>query len=151
MTKIEAYKLLGISRSASSAKAEQAYRNIQKQLCLQLVPGNTLAGRQKAQVKLARLTTAKQTLQITSSPGSYPKNPARRKNTRSKPGQPKPRRPKPRRPKSAVVVPYPKPQTLAEAWELLVSVMPFSEQVIATLLGVIFFLVFSGLLLSLTR
>ena len=141
MTKIEAYKLLGISRSASSAKTEQAYRNIQKQLCLQLVPGNHLADRQKAQVKLAKLATAKQTLQITSSSGSYPKNPAHRKNTRSKPRQPKP----------AVVVPYPKPQTLAEAWELLVSVMPFSEQVIATLLGVIFFLVFSGLLLSLTR
>ena len=133
MTKIEACKVLGISRSASSVKAEQAYLNIQKQLCLQLVPGNTLADRQKAQAQLAELTTAWQVLQ---------KSP--HKSHTRKPAPKKPRKSKP-----ATVIPYPKPQTLAEAWELLVTLLPFPEPVIAILLCVIFLLVLIGLLSSL--
>ena len=133
MTKIEACKVLGISRSASSVKAEQAYYKKQKKLCLQLIPGNTLADRQKAQAELAELTAVWQVLQ---------KSP--HKSHTRKPAPKKPRKPKP-----ATVIPYQKPQTLAEAWELLVALLPFPEPVIAIFLGVIFILVLIGLLSSL--
>ncbi len=44
MTQAEAYKVLGISRSASPSRTEQAYQEKHREL----IPGNPLADRQKA-------------------------------------------------------------------------------------------------------
>ena len=84
MTKIEASRLLGISRSAGSAEAEQAYREKQKKLQLKLIPGIIKADRQKAQADMATLMTARDTFRKTSSASkSYPKKPNQRKNNNS--------------------------------------------------------------------
>jgi hypothetical protein len=136
MTQAEAYKVLGISRSVSPSRTEQAYQEKQRELRLKLIPGNPLADRQKAQAELARLTTARQTLQITLTAKSYPGKPVPKKTTNAKPARAKP----------ATVNYYQKPQTLAEAWELFVQLSPFPEHVTAILLGLMFLIVLIGLL-----
>lgn len=141
MTKIEACKLLGISRSAGSAKAEQAYLKKHNELRYKLCPGNPKAGRQKAQADIAMLMTARDVFcGIPSASKASPKKTNHRKTARPKPKKAKP---------AAAVNNYPKPQTLAEAWELLVTLLPFPEPVVAILLGVIFLLVLIGLLSNL--
>jgi len=133
MTRAEAYRILGISRSVSRSSTVQAYRETQKKLRVKLIPGNSLVDRQKAQAELARVTTAWQILQTA---------PARK--TRAK----KPTRKKPPRVKPATVRPDPKPQTLAEAWELLTQLLPFSEPVIVIISIAVFLLIIVLLLTS---
>jgi len=139
MTQAEACRVLGISRSVSPSRIEQAYREKQRELRLKLIRGNPLADRQKAQAELAKLTTAKQALQITSTAKSYPKNPVPKKTTRARPTRAKP----------ATVNYCQKPQTLAEAWEQVVSLMPFSERVTAIIVIVVFLLTIISLLRNL--
>ena len=146
MTKIEACKLLGISRSAGFAKAEQAFRKRQKTICLQLVPGNTLADRQKAQAELAKLTTARQIFQTTLTAKPYTRKPMPKKPKQRKTTRPKTKKTKPA---PAAVNNHPKPQTLAEAWDLIMTMLPFSQPVVAILLLLMFLLVILRLLSSL--
>lgn len=136
MTQAEAYKVLGISRSVSPSRTEQAYQEKHRELRLKLIPGNPLADRQKAQTELARLATAKQVLQITSTAKSYPVKPVPQKTPKARSTRAKP----------AAVNYYQKPQTLAEAWELFVQLSPFPEHVTAILLGLMFLIVLIGLL-----
>lgn len=134
MTQAEASRVLGISPSFSPFRIEQAYREKQRQLRLKLIPGNPLADRQKAQAELARLTTAWQILQA--SPAAKPHA---RKST-SKPASRKTARPKPIPVKPLPVNPHQKPQTLAEAWDLFIGLMPFPEPITVVLLIAVFLL-----------
>ena len=139
MTKIEASRILGISRSAGSAKVEQAYRKKQKKLQLKLIPGMEKADRQKAQSDMAMLMTARDVfcgILSTSKPSP------------TKSSQRKTRRPKPRKakPKATATNNYSKPQTLADAWDLMVTMLPFPQPVVT----ILFLLMFLFLILLLT-
>jgi len=136
MTQAEAYKVLGISRSVSPSRIEQAYQEKQREFRLKLIPGNPLADRQKAQAELARLPTARQTLQISSTAKSYPINPVPKKTPKARPTRARP----------ATVNYCQKPQTLADAWELFVHLSPFPEHVTIILLALMFLIVLIGLL-----
>ena len=141
MTKSESCKLLGISQSAGPAKAERAYLKKHNELRYKLCPGNTKADRQKAQVKMAKLMTARDILcRIPSAPKSYHQKTNQRKTTRPKPKKAKP---------AAAANNYSKPQTLAEAWNLIVTMMPFSQPAVAILFLLMFLLVILRLLSSL--
>ena len=146
MTQAEAFKVLGISRSASPSRIEQAYQEKQRELRLKLVPGNLLADRQKAQTELARLATTKQVLQICSTAKSYPGKPVPKKTTRAKPTKAKPTRARQTRARPATGNYSQKPQTLADAWEQFLQLSPFPEQVTMILLVLTFLIVLTGLL-----
>jgi len=132
MTQAEAYIVLGVSRSASRSRKEQAYQEKQRKLRLKLVPGNPLADRRKAQAELARLTTAWQVLKASPTARPRAKKPAPRKWTPPKP-QP---------------VPPQIPQTLTEAWELLLDLMPFPKPVTVMLVIIVFLLTIVSLIRS---
>ena len=63
MTKTEACKILKVNPSASLAKKEKAFRQIQKSLQLKLIPGNIITERRQAREQLGKITTALQILQ----------------------------------------------------------------------------------------
>lgn len=131
MTKAEAHQILGTGGSVSRSKAELLYREKYKKLRLQMIPGMPVATRQKALAELARVDTAWKTLQA---PGS------------AKPAAKRPATKKPARPRSGNVIPYRKPQTLAEAWEQVVALSPFSEAVTAIITITVFLLTIMSLL-----
>jgi hypothetical protein len=135
MTQAEAYQVLGISRSVSPSRIEQAYYEKHRELRLKLTPGNPLSDRQKAQTELAKLTTAGQVLQVTLTAKSYPGKPVPQKTTRARPTRARP-----------VINNRQKPQTLAEAWELFVQLSPFPERVTMILLVLTFLIVLIELL-----
>lgn len=62
MTKEQARNILGISHSASIKTTEQAYQQKCRQLQIRMVPGNPCSCRQKAQIELAKLVTARRML-----------------------------------------------------------------------------------------
>ena len=135
MTKREACKLLDISISATRPQAQVAYRQKQKKLQLQLIPGMPPETRRKAQSELVRLGSAWQALK------TLPVH---------KPLKTKPQTVKPTlRPKPSIPNLSRKPKTLGEAWEQLSSTCPFPGPVLAVLLIVVFLLIILGLLLSL--
>ena len=121
MTKKEACKMLRVSPSASLAKKQQAYRQRQKALQLKLIPGNSLTERRIAREQLGRIAKAYQVLQ--------------------KP----PMQKRPVYKKTATRTTATKPETLADSWDLLASLIPFPEPVIAILLVVAMVLVVIGL------
>ena len=121
MTKEEARKTLGITSSTSRSKTAMAYEEKCKTFRLQMVPGMPKATRHKAYGKLAKLSTAWQTLQA----APTARRPQRKKTHRKSPT----RRPAPANRSQ-------KPQTLAEAWEAVVFQMPFSEPVVVILVAV---------------
>lgn len=123
MTKAEAYKTLGVGKSTSRSKAELVYREKCKELRSQLVPGVPTETRTKAGAELARLAAAWQTIR------TEPAHKTRTPKTATAKSPPKP--PRPERP---AVRPCQKPQTLGEAWEQVVSQMPFSEPVAVLIL-----------------
>ena len=155
MTKIEACKLLGISRSAGPAKAEQVYLKKHDELRRKLCPGNTKAERQKAQVGIAKLMMARQTFQTIATTKPPARKPVPRKTTKAKPTRtrPMPTRTrswlKPARARPAIVNNYQKPQTLADAWNQFVQLSPFSEDVTLILLALVFLIVLIVLLVNL--
>jgi len=130
MTREEAYKALGVSRTAGRSKAEQLYRERCRKLRLQMVPGMPTTARQKAQAELARVDTAWQVLRA----------PGPATNTTGKPSTKRAARSS-----AANVVPHRTPQTLGEAWEQVASAMPFSEPVIAVVLILVLLVVILAL------
>jgi len=151
MTQAEACKVLGISRSASPSRMEQAYQEKHRELRLKHILGNPLADRQKARTDLAKLAIAKQALQISSTAKSYPGRPIPKKTTRAKPTKARPKRARqtrarPKRARPATVNYSQKPQTLADAWEQFLQLSPFPEQVTMILLVSTFLIVLIGLL-----
>jgi len=133
MTQAEAYRVLGISGSAKRSKAEILYQEKSKKLRLQMVPGMPVAIRQKARTELARVDTAWQIVQAA-------------RPTSAKPATAKPATRKTARPSPATVMPYRKPQTLAEAWEEVISLMPFSKPVAVIVLILVFLITILSLL-----
>ncbi|MCD4831699.1 MAG: hypothetical protein K8R02_07845 [Anaerohalosphaeraceae bacterium] len=125
MTKIEACKMLRVSPTASLAKKELAYRQMQKNLQLKLIPGNPITERRWAREQLSEITMAHQILQKPSGA----------------------RKPVYKRP--ATWSTATKPETLGDSWDLFVSLMPFPEPVIVIFLVVVVMLVVVGLFSSL--
>ncbi len=138
MTRAEAYKTLGITSSTSVYRAEQLYQEKCKKLRLQMVPGIPVTTRQKAHAEMALVDTAWQVLQ-TAGPT---------KHTATKPATPKPTAKKKTKPPSTYTIPYQKPQTLAESWEQLISLMPFSRTVAVIVVITVFLLTIMSLLAS---
>ncbi len=132
MTKAEAYRVLGISSSAGRSKAELLYQDRCRKLRLQMVPGMPVAARQSAQAELARIGAA---WQVIRAPG--PARTATKQATAT---------PRTTRSSPASVPPYQKPQTLGEAWQQVVAVMPFSEPVMAIILVLVFLITIAALL-----
>jgi hypothetical protein len=132
MTKAEAYRVLGTSSSASRSKAELLYQDKCRKLRLQMVPGMPVAARQSARAEMAKINTAWQAIQA---PG-----PARA-TTRQATATPRTTRSSP-----ATVLPYRKPRTLGEAWQQVVSMMPFSEPVTVIILILVFLVTMAALL-----
>ena len=139
MTKEEAYKTLSITGSTSVYKAEQLYQEKCKKLRLQMVPGMPVTTRQKAQAEMALIDTAWQVLQ-TAGPT---------KHTATKPATPRPAAKKKTKPPLTYTIPHQKPQTLAESWEQLISLMPFSRTVAVIIVITVFLLTIMSLLASL--
>jgi precorrin-4 methylase len=139
MTKEEAYKTLGITGSISTSRAEQFYKEKCKKLRFQTVPGMPAAIRQKAHAELATVNMAWQVLQTA----------GHTKHTATKPATPKPAVKKKAKPPSTYTIPYQKPRTLAEAWEQLFSLMPFSRPVAVIIVIAVFLLTIISLLRSL--
>jgi len=142
MTDPEARNILGISRSAGLETARRSYIEKRQKLQAQLLPGIPLATRRHAQAELCRLETAWQSIQAgrtakRATSAKSPKRPTtRKKASRSAPGQP---------------VPTQKPQTLGEAWEQFLSMMPFSRRVTAAVVIVVLLEVFLSLLANLKK
>jgi hypothetical protein len=131
MTKTEAYQILGISKSAAYSKADLLYREKCKKLRLQIIPGMPVTVRQKALAELCSIETAWKTLQAHSS---------------TKSSNPKSSRKKAARPSPVNVLPYTKPRTIAEAWEQVVSLMPFSRPVAVVIIIAVFLFTLLSLL-----
>lgn len=72
MTAIQAYQILNVRPGASWPEIEQAYRDALQKLQLQLVPGQPVAVRQKAQDQIAELKSAFEFLKNVGSPGAQP-------------------------------------------------------------------------------
>ena len=131
MTKAEAYRVLGTSSSADRSTAELLYQDKCRKLRLQMVPGMPVAVRHSAQAELARIDAAWQVIRAPGPARTATRQAATPRNTRPSP---------------ASVPPYRKPQTLGEAWEQVVAVMPFSEPVTAIILILVFLITMAALL-----
>lgn len=130
MTKAEARTTLGITGSANRSEAALVYEEKCKKLRLKMVPGMPEATRHKAYAELARLIAAWRILQpISAAP--------RRQRKRAY------RKPPIRRPVSKNS--SQRPQTLGEAWEEVLSMMPFPEPVVAMVIIAVFLLVIASL------
>ncbi len=134
MTQLEARRTMGVGNSASLKEIELAFQEKTKKLQRQMVPGIPAPDRHRAYEELTRLNKAHQTLRT---------RPARR---------PRPRKPIPRKktlPRRAAAGPYRKPQTLAEAWEQVIDMMPFSRPVSILILITLFALGIFSILINL--
>ncbi len=87
MTKAEAYRILGASRSVARFRAERLYQQRCTQLRLRMVPGMPVAIRQRAQVELAQVDAAWRVITAagaTSSSARTPRTPPARVSPRRK-------------------------------------------------------------------
>lgn len=72
MTATQAYQVLNVRPGAGLVEIEQAYKAALRTLQLQLVPGQPVAVRQKAQAQIAELKSAFEFLKNTMAPGAQP-------------------------------------------------------------------------------
>ena len=136
MTTAEAYRTLGVATNVSRKKAEAAYHERQKYLQLCLVPGRPMETRHRAMEELAKLNTAWETIQRKPRPRRYGAAQAR----------PQVPRPRPRQVQSPGV-----PQTLGEAWEQVVCLLPFSKPVNSWVLILLLLLVLLSVIVRLGK
>ena len=113
MTEVQARQILGITRSASRQKVQLAYEDKRRQLQRRLAPGMPVAVRQQAINDLTEIASAGEVLRVLSRNHARP----------TKPPQSRPR--PPQVPTGTATT----PQTLGEAWDLVVSALPFSRPV----------------------
>ena len=64
MTIDQAYRVIGVSRNSTRSQVEQAYKSKLQNLHLQMIPGQPLAVRQRAEQQVAHLKTALEVLQM---------------------------------------------------------------------------------------
>ena len=76
MTTSQAYQILKVKPGASQLEIEQAYKGALRTLLLQIVPGQPLAVRQKAQDQIAQLKTAFELLKNRAKSSASPARPA---------------------------------------------------------------------------
>ena len=72
MTVAQAYQILNINPGASQREIEQAYTAVLRVLQLQLVPGQPVTARQKAQDRIAELKSAFELLKNIAASGGQP-------------------------------------------------------------------------------
>ena len=130
MTEAEARTTLGVSKSACISRVQEAYQEKQKQLQAMMIPGNPCEDRQNAVTELVRANEAWRILQRPSVGKTRKRKPAKKKTAKKKPPN---------------MAPHPKPQTLADAWDQVVQILPFSEPVIAALLVLMLIFLIAGL------
>ena len=131
MTKLEARKLLGISASASRSKTEQAYHRKLREYRLRQIPGNTLEQRQQAYQESVKANAAWNILSQTNKKQSQRPVTTNAAKTASKSSRHK----------------QPESHNMAEAWDLLVQLLPFSETTTA-IVSVVVIVIFLILVLS---
>lgn len=122
MTKAEAYRFLGTSRSVARFRAERLYQQKCRHLQLQMVPGMPVAIRQRAQVELAQLDAAWRIITAAGAARSSAKKPT----TPKTPTSARPRVP-PRRKSPAVVA----------MGKRITSAMPYLAIITAVMLALV--------------
>jgi hypothetical protein len=138
MTKAEAYSVLGTSNSVACSKTELLYQQKRKELRLQMVPGMPVATRQKAMTDLTTLEAAWQVLQT--APPTPHRSP---KRARSKP--------MPAQPVTAANVASPWAQSLGEAWDQVILLLPFSRPVSSAVLLLLLVVTLTFVIVALMR
>jgi hypothetical protein len=118
MTKVQARRILDLGGSTSLKKAQLSYEDKRRQLQRCLAAGVPVTIRQKAIADLAEVTSAWHTLQ----------GPTRSRARPTKMPRPMPAASKTSPPSAPAA-----PQTLGEAWDLVVSLLPFSRPVNAVI------------------
>ena len=136
MTETQARNILGITSSARRSEAERVYQEKCKKLQLRQVPGMPLTERQQAYQDLIKVTTAWKSL-------SYSSNSRTRNTRRSKTVQNK----KPHSKQKQPMYTHHKPQTLAEAWNIIVQLSPFSEPAMIFIIFITLILVISSFII----
>lgn len=111
----QAYKELGVTKRSSLAKIEQAYKVKSEKLQLHMLPGYSQREREHAAEQMVKLASAREVLRHAST------NPVANKAEPPSGGRKKPRASKPRWSQP--------PSSLAEAWDQLFSMLPFSPVV----------------------
>jgi len=129
VTVSQACKLLHISSDATFFQKQQAYITIQKRLSAKLMPGNSLEERKKAQAELKKLSEVWNILQLSAKQPPYKAR--QHKITHQTPATNR------------------SPQTVTDAWEQIVQLLPFPEPVIAVMFIVMFLLIVIGLIANL--
>lgn len=122
MTKAQAYKVLGASRSVARFRAERLYQQKCRHLRLQMVPGMPVAVRHRAQAELAQLDAAWHVITAAGPARSPARKPAARK-----PATPLPPRVPPRR----------KPATVVAMGKRIASAIPYLALITAVMLALI--------------
>jgi len=116
MTKAEAYRVLGTSRSVARFRAERLYQQKRRHLRLQMVPGMPVTVRQRAQAELAQLDAAWHVIAAAGPARSSPKTP------RSSPPRVSPRRKSP---------------TVGAMGKRITSAMPYLALITAVMLALV--------------
>ena len=122
MTKADAYRVLGTSRSVARSRAERLYQQKCRHLRLQMVPGMPVAVRQRAQAELAQLDAAWRVIAVA--------GPAR--SSTKKPTTPKTPKPSPPR-----VPPHRKSPTVGATGKRIASAMPYLAPITVAILALV--------------
>lgn len=136
MTKVDARKILGISRSAGVKSAERAYRQKSQNLQARMLPGNPCSDRRKALAELAELTEARKAMQTKRST----------KKSHAKPRATVNHRRSARQTFVLDVI-----HDMVENWNVFIKMIPLRKPVALTILIVEFALVITTLVLHLIR
>lgn len=136
MIKVDARKILGISRSAGLKSAERAYRQKYQSLQARMLPGNPCSDRQKALAELAELTEARKAMQT--------KRPTKKRHI-------KPRATVNHRRSARQTFVLDVIHDMVENWNNLVEMLPLPKPVALTFLTIEFALVITTLVLHLMR
>ncbi len=136
MTKVDARKILGISRSAGLKSAERAYRQKSQSLQASMLPGNPCSDRKMALAELAELTEARKAMQT--------KRPTKKRRA-------KPRATVNHRRSSRQTVVLDVIYDMVEGWNNLVDMLPLPKPVVLAFLTIEFVLVITTLVLHLMR
>ena len=131
MTRTEARRVLGVAASASRAKIKQAYHGKLREHRLHQIPGNTLEQRQQAYQESVKANAAWNILSQPDKKQSQRPVRANAAKTAAKSSQHT----------------QPKPPNMAEAWDSLVKLSPFSART-TTCVAVVIILIVIILLLS---
>jgi len=129
MTKDDAYRIIGVPRSANLKKAEMVYQQKCHKLRFRVLPGNTATQRQRALGQLVELANAWDTVNTKPSGnrrGSIPPKTAATPYTSARP---------------RAGSDYSSPRNLSGLWDRFLSLIPLSENAVAFVMAMVIILI----------